>query len=348
MNINRKVVIIITIIVIPIIISGVSIAVGLKTQEAKANKSAVAKFLKKIDKVTAHRRAGDQAARVCQACHRSMTSKKTPWHRLHLKTSVTKLSCPDCHKQVEVGPRSMSGKVSIDRGICLKCHRDKFYAYSESHLKRDWIAVHRQLRTEISGGTNIPSMEELQENNPNCFVCHQKKELNFCKDCHSYHPHGIDWINGKHGRRAVKTNFECLRCHDKNTWCSTQCHEGITLPHNIPKWSQFWQDEPEAPQWRQVHYKVAGEKGDKVCRRCHDSANSEGVNPDFCMQCHHKQFYQEFPDELGTPWINYAMKFVKNNGSSGCWQCHLPDFCVACHLTGSKPPPGTTFVGSSR
>lgn len=346
---NRKTIALTCSIFLLIALVGVSTAVAANSRgKAKTvstrKKAAVKNLAMGQSAVTAHQRAGSQKPSVCKECHGSMTTDKTPWHRMHLNASPNDLTCSSCHKSVKTGQRNMAGKVLVDRTVCLKCHREKFVAYTSEHQRKDWIKVHRQLRASKTGGADIPTMEGLKLSYPNCFICHDRKELNFCGECHKAHPHNNNWINGQHGRQALKTNFDCLRCHEKNTWCSTECHEGVTLPHNIPKWSQFWRGDAEAPMWRQVHFQVVKDKGDRVCRKCHDSPRSLGTNQDFCMECHHAQFYKEFPDQLGSPWIDYAMKFVKNNGSSRCWQCHLPDFCVACHTTGQKPPPGKTFV----
>ncbi len=318
------------------------------------------------DEETAHRLAGQQPNGVCADCHGDMLTGETPWHMMHLEKAFTaKLTCSECHKNIRKGDRTMDGKVLIDRKICTECHLMRFPAYNDDHKKSNWVKEHKKLRGDKTGGEDIFPLEVLEKKSEykKCFICHneKRKELNFCKDCHEFHEHSEDWINGKHGKQAKATNFECLRCHEKKTWCTTECHEGVTLPHNIPKWSEHWVDEPGEPKWRKIHYEEAfrlsdfkgflGVKGNRLdrtkftqCRRCHDSAKSEGENPDFCMQCHHDRFYKAYP-ELGVPWLENAMPFVKKHGSDQCWTCHLPEFCVNCHTTGMKAKPGATFVG---
>ena len=317
------------------------------------------------DEAISHSTAGDQYDVVCNACHGDMRTDKTPWHKMHMEKPFINFDCSRCHKEIKKTERTMNGKILIDRTICSQCHRLKFTAFNEDHQSDDWIKRHTKLRGDKKQGEKIPNMKELEADYPQCFICHRelRKELSFCKDCHEFHPHNNEWIKSGHGRAAQKTDFECLRCHDKKTWCTDECHEGVTLPHNIPKWSQHWKDEPDAPKWRKIHYTEAsrltgtplfttteGNRLDpdtfKVCRRCHDSETSTfGKNPDFCMQCHHKRFYDAFPDELSVPWWESAMTFVKRNGADRCWECHQPEFCVACHTTGTKAKPGTTFVG---
>ncbi|HEB13210.1 MAG TPA: hypothetical protein ENI11_05995, partial [Actinobacteria bacterium] len=186
----------------------------------------------------AHNDGGSQNQKACISCHGDMKTAKTPWHKDHISNRFTKLDCTTCHNaKIDTGPRSLKGKVTIDRKICKTCHTQKFSAYSKEHQKSTWTAQHVFLRGDKTGGVDIYTADVLVEKYPECFICHKKKELNFCKKCHEQHPHDEAWVNGEHGKQAVATDFACLRCHDKNTWCTTQCHRGVTLPHNIPKWS---------------------------------------------------------------------------------------------------------------
>lgn len=365
---DRKTIVIIGVTALVIVAAGVFAAaastLNLKLPIGKVQES-VDKIRVKPNKEEAHAKAGEQKPSVCttSGCHDDMLTEKKPWHRFHLQAPQTAFTCPTCHKSIKRAPRSMAGTLYIDRSVCLRCHRDKFPAFSAEHRKPTWVQFHRNLRGDKKWGENIPTMAQIKDQFPQCFICHRWKELNFCKKCHEFHPHNMAWIRGGHGKRALKQDFFCVRCHTKTKWCTDQCHEGVTLPHNIPRWAKFWQDEPDAPKWWLIHYKEAarldpqGSKspyrsGDgkyQVCRNCHDSPISPVKdfrnNPDFCMRCHHRQFYEEFPDELGQPWIPYAMPFVKRHGSNRCWRCHQPNFCFTCHSTGSKAPPGTAWAG---
>lgn len=317
-----------------------------------------------VDEQLAHDTAGSLPDSVCISCHGTMRTSKTEWHNMHFEKTFTHFTCKFCHKKITKGERSVNGKILIDRKVCPRCHLKKFVAFTKDHRKPDWIKRHKLLRRDKKNGVDIFPIEVLAKKYPECFICHRRKELSFCKECHAFHPHNYEWINGLHGRTAVAKDFMCLRCHEKTTWCTTECHEGVTLPHNIPKRSKHWKDNPGAPRWRKIHYEEAsrlsgtplftGPEGDRLnpntfkkCRRCHDSPRSLGKHPDFCMQCHHDRFYRKYPDQLGVPWWKNAMPFVKKNGSDQCWKCHMPEFCVACHTTGVKAQPGTTFVGWS-
>ncbi len=271
-----------------------------------------------------HKSASTIAASACTACHGSMQSKETPWHKKHLLGASTDFSCVDCHKEINIKPRTLAGKVMIDRSICRGCHlkNQKFITYSLVHQKKNWINLHK-----ISGGSNKEK----------CLECHKYKELNFCGTCHDKHPHNNKWIYGGHGKKAVKTEFKCLQCHEKETWCTTQCHEGVTLPHNIPKWSNHYKDEPDAPKWRKVHFRFAEKVGTKVCQRCH-KFKSEGA--EFCQKCHHQKFSKEMPEIAGAKWASKqgGMAYVKKKGAYKCWQCHDQEFCSYCHTNNKKPP----------
>ncbi len=305
------------------------------------------------NKAIAHNKAGSQNQKVCISCHGDMITKKTPWHKLHISSRFTDFECTTCHtKKIDTGPRGLGGKVNIDRKICKTCHKGKFSAYSKDHQKRSWVSQHKSLRGEKTGGVDIYSMEMLAEKYPECFICHKKKELNFCKNCHEFHPHNDAWINGGHGKKAVATDFSCLRCHDKNTWCTTQCHSGVTLPHNIPRWSKHYVNEPDAPQWRRIHPDVAlaaqtnaSAAGSQkiVCFLCHGKKSqiAAGDTNNFCQDCHHSRF-----NAFGVPgpiWKTRHPTVVKELGSSKCQKCHLLEFCAYCHTNGQKPARGMFF-----
>lgn len=269
-----------------------------------------------------HKKAGLELLTSCNACHGTMKSEETPWHKKHLTASLTNFACSTCHKKVTTGKRSLVGKVLIDRSVCLKCHQQKFSAYTANHQKSDWINRHKLLKGIDKG---------------NCLKCHKYKELNFCGQCHDFHSHDKQWIFGGHGKKAVKTDFACLRCHEKKKWCTTQCHQGVTLPHNIPKWSKHWKGEPNAPLWRKVHFRFAEKLGVEVCQRCH---KFKIAGREFCQKCHHRQFIKEMLSISSYAWATKrgGMAFVKKNGASRCWECHDAAFCAYCHTTGKKPP----------
>lgn len=308
----------------------------------------------------AHEFAGQIKQSTCMrsSCHGTMKTKKTPWHRMHLTISLTNFECQTCHnRKITTGLRSMAGKVNINRAICLKCHRQKFQAFIPQHKRPNWVKLHKVL----------PVVGKLK---PKCFMCHnsEHKELDFCKQCHKRHEHSKRWIFGGHGKKAkqifnfvatkntpkkvVEENksFLCLRCHGKKEWCAWRCHQGVTLPHKIPKWMQFFKDDRKEPQWRKIHFKLGLKIGLEKCKRCHrfrggnptlerTPFNKDWEKKEFCQQCHHKLFYKKNPS-LNVPWATKkgGMAYVKKQGSVRCWKCHDLDFCVYCHTKNEKPP----------
>ena len=301
------------------------------------------------NKDNAHGDPSSVSQRTCISCHGDMKSQKTPWHKMHLINLYTNFKCSTCHsKKMTVGPRTLAGKELIDRGICLKCHDQKFPAYNDDHKQITWIRKHTFLRGDKTGGVDIFPISKLAEAYPECFNCHGQRELSFCRSCHEQHPHDDNWINGDHGKEAVASNFKCLCCHEKTTWCSTQCHKGVTLPHNIPKWSSHYEDDISAPQWLRVHPEAASSAGVKqqgnwqvddtkiVCSLCHNKNMSSN---NFCQSCHHQQFDKENSNPSAA-WKDQHPSVVKNLGSSKCQKCHLLEFCSYCHTNGKKPARG--------
>ncbi len=303
------------------------------------------------EKDAAHNDAGNKNQRVCISCHGNMKTAKTPWHKDHLTNRYTNLKCSTCHnRKIDTGPRGIKGKVTIGRKICKTCHTQKFDAYTEEHQSKTWTAQHVTLRGDKTGGVDIYPMEVLAEKYPECFKCHKKKELSFCKNCHEQHPHDDAWVNGEHGKQAVATDFACLRCHDKDTWCTTQCHRGVTLPHNIPKWAKHYESDKDAPQWYREHPDIAlaaqasAQSSDSkiVCFLCHGGKGQDANdNNTFCQTCHHSQF-----NEQGSPGPSWKLRHptvVQELGSSKCQKCHLLEFCAYCHTNGTKPARGTFY-----
>ncbi len=145
----------------------------------------------------------------------------------------------------------------------------------------------------------------------------------------------VEWKSGKkrHGVVAKATGgTPCYQCHDRNTWCSTQCHKGITMPHDT--------------NWRNVHftYVTLGpgtgwrrdrwERESAPCVMCHVTESAPTKN--YCNECHHKQF-----GKLGEVALMFLMKrqfgvtAALNKGIKlPCGDCHIHEglnFCRDCH-----------------
>jgi hypothetical protein len=336
--VNRKVVVIASAMLVGLTVTagasvyflaGPTIAAA-PAQDVKPSPSAQALKAVGLDEKAAHATADKRSRAVCDACH-VMQTEETPWHRRHLEDPIVNLTCNTCHMSVSTSPRTAAGKVTIDRSVCLKCHVEVFYGFTPEHEDDNWMELHRRLRGDKLGGVDIPSMTELRKREADCFACHAEPELDFCADCHDYHPTGRQW-SADHGEQAVSGDFKCLNCHDKEQWCSTQCHQGVSLPHNIPRWERFWAGQPDAPKWLKTHGAAGAEKGLDACRLCH---KLEGEGRDFCQSCHHERFDTPGLWISFTPGLSQHPKVVKDVGGGPCFTCHEPEFCADCHI--NKP-----------
>lgn len=273
----------------------------------------------------------------CRRCHSPETRKFTfrrglnMNHTPHLKNGI---ACSTCHNLVAhpdggAGQRIESAnRLNMVEG-CWRCHGMKAEQQDS------------KLRATLPAGADPPTA---------CTTCHNEKwDLKPSSGAINHQDeNGIPWRVGtlRHGKTAREVGFNiCFGCHDRQKWCGDQCHNGIAMPHDSTKDGRVFAKSGE-PNWRGVHFKVADQKGKDKCALCHDPVWRQKRNPDFCMTCHHKSFYETNPD-LGGPWVKVSMPYVKQNGAAKCFECHQPEFCVTCHITGSKPPPGKFFLSSS-
>lgn len=140
----------------------------------------------------------------------------------------------------------------------------------------------------------------------------------------------VDWKVGKerHGVVAKATGgAPCFRCHEQSSWCTTQCHQGVTMPH--------------ASGWRKVHFNYVGyvsgdgwQRDSAPCQMCH---NKDGKAPNYCFDCHHKRFSAATPLALMFKMRDtYKATFeLDQNVRLPCEDCHIHrglDFCRKCHL----------------
>ena len=223
--------------------------------------------------------------------------------------------------------------------VCKTCHDPKkrctvcHQGITMPH-KDNWVAATEHGRTAKA------------TNKKPCRMCHDLKEVPSCSANGHHHEEFVTaskydleefpWKSGRkrHGPVARATNAQpCLRCHEQESWCTTQCHRGITMPHG--------------PEWRQVHYKFVGyTPGDMwnpkptPCDLCH---NADGKSPRFCIRCHHKSIVppnvpkgispMKLADEV------YGVNPDLTEGISVCGNCHELQFCYRCHSAVMDIPP---------
>lgn len=292
---------------------------------------------RRVDTVAADSSWTKVPATRCRRCHSPETRKFTfrrglnMNHTPHLENGI---ACSTCHNLVAHPAGKGSPGIGVANGMnmitgCWRCHgSDKKFQNA-------------QLRATLPATAKPPTA---------CTTCHNEKwDMKPGRGILNHQVvNGIPWRVGtlRHGKTAKEIGFNtCFGCHDRQKWCGEQCHNGIAMPHDSTKDGRVYAKAGE-PNWRGIHFKVADQKGRDKCALCHDPVWRQERNPDFCMRCHHKSFYESNPT-MGTPWLKVAMPFVKANGAAKCFECHQPEFCVTCHITGSKPPPGKFFRSSS-
>jgi len=167
-----------------------------------------------------------------------------------------------------------------------------------------------------------------------CGKCHDLKEVPSCSARGHHHEEfvtaqkydliEIPWKSGKerHGKVARATNAQpCQRCHERETWCATQCHRGIAMPHG--------------PEWPKTHYKTVGYtpgtgwRGEPTpCDICHAPDPNGRDHRTLCEVCHHKEFEARWI--MGVAKEN-GVNAALTTGIGPCAKCHVVKFCWRCH-----------------
>lgn len=296
----------------------------------------------------------------CLRCHspevRTFTATRglNVTSKMHLKHLDAGLQCATCHNRIaHLGAENYEPLKSWSPGFkyknfmtmregCWRCHTEDVKFRDEETLK-------------IVGDKKPPT---------NCSVCHNPK-WNLKPATGEYNHNdvaGVPWRNGKerHGKVAQKDFGACLGCHEKKPGggtatvlpnCTTTCHKGITMPHNIPKWAASYSGDTTTPLWLRQHPWEGDGVGvvqtsdfrasdpQFVCSMCH---NKDKATANFCNKCHHQEF-DKFNGQPNAAWKLQHPSVVKEVGSSSCQRCHLLEFCSYCHTNGVKPDRGLFF-----
>jgi nitrate/TMAO reductase-like tetraheme cytochrome c subunit len=136
-----------------------------------------------------------------------------------------------------------------------------------------------------------------------CAMCHNEQGApDQCDFCHPTPPaseHAPDFMR-EHGKQALVSEAECLRCHhDRQSFCD-RCHE-------FPPPSHF------SARWRYTHGEEAT-SDPANCEACHDEA--------YCAQCHQVNHPDGWPETHGG---------IAAQGPKACLVCHPQSMCDACH-----------------
>jgi len=288
----------------------------------------------------------------CLRCHSPENRRFTPrkglniTSKMHLKHLDAGLDCATCHNRItHLGAEKYSpitvwapnfkykNFLTMREG-CWRCHSENKRYRNEETLKL------------IKNGKKPPT---------SCNTCHNPDwNLKPSTGEYNHNPvNGVPWRDGKlrHGLVAKKDFNACTACHRRTATekpnglpnCTTTCHGGVTMPHNIPKWATYYTNQPNVPPWRRIHFKEAERLGKEVCEKCH---NKNKAVANFCQACHHQRFDAINPD-FRVNWKEQHFKVVKQIGSIQCQKCHMVEFCAYCHTNGQKPPPGVFFKPQS-
>ena len=293
----------------------------------------------------------------CLRCHsvnnRNFTSTQglNITSKMHVKHLNSGLACTTCHNRVtHLGAENYEPLRSLKPGFkyknyitmregCWRCHSKDVKYRSVSTLK-------------VVAGKQPPT---------GCSLCHnQAWNLKPTVGLYNHNDvNGIPWRDGKRRHGVVaKLDFNtCFGCHQKEPGdqagivqpnCTTTCHKGVKMPHNIPKWSTYYVNDKVTPLWLRAHPYMADLFGISetagfaesdpqfVCSMCH---NKDRAAANFCQKCHHQSFDQSNSNP-NAPWKTQHPSVVKAIGSSGCQKCHLLEFCAFCHTNGKKPARG--------
>jgi hypothetical protein len=313
----------------------------LKSWIAKAYKSQLSLVGKRNPKFTY--RNNMRMRQGCWRCHKNGGKfvdakgvvKIGPYKAANGAVAPTK--CSTCHsKGWDIKPpghkrRNREGipwKRGLNHGVVAR--RD-FSKCQACHDKKTWCSTRCHKGITMPHASNWKQVHPAwaKSNREDCNMCHETDpKLKFCGNrCHhdSFRKQfklakKIPWKNGKkqHGVAAKATaGNSCFRCHDQKTWCTTKCHQGVTMPH--------------IAGWRNIHFKVAGQIGRDVCIRCHDK---DRKMRDFCLYCHHKKFGISPGDSIYALMAKAGDKVYSNNvgRASKCFEHHhRPAFCIDCH-----------------
>ncbi len=275
---------------------------------------------------------GTPVAVDCESCHpnnqllafeadvkrvRARHFKKPPWRQgeIHGETArkVDFEPCKVCHDPAK---------------RCTVCHQ----GITMPH-KASWISPTEHGAKAKQVGAELCKMCHTVGTVPRCAANGHHHEP-FVEE-YEFNLEEADWKSGKqrHGVVAKATNGSpCYRCHDRNTWCSTQCHQGISMTHDS--------------NWRNVHFTYVTRRASKgwpsrrwqrataPCVMCHARKEAPGAN--YCNRCHHKKvggpgvigMMRRMKRKYGvTPALNKGIKLP-------CGECHIHkdlNFCRDCH-----------------
>lgn len=255
---------------------------------------------------------------ACLRCHSPQNRRFTVRQglnvtsRVHIKHLDAELKCVTCHNRIAHPRAEIYSPVY---------KQEKDFAYQDNmRMEQGCWRCHKRggLFRDSAGKVSIgPYLAANGAAAPTaCKTCHNP-DWDKRPETHKADDEGRPWKSGlNHGIVARDDYKSCQACHDKNTWCSTRCHKGITIPH--------------ISGWRQIHSTWA--KADRqLCNMCHQA----DPQLNFCDRCHHDEFRKQFKLAKNVKWKSGKKQHgivVKATGGQPCWRCHEQStWCTRCH-----------------
>ncbi len=257
-----------------------------------------------------HAKPEDHSPSECIACHGQMDAAlptsgtanvKIDVH-FHLKLSVARFSCTDCHRTNRVWMAPMAGSskpiLRINRYFCFNCHGpfSQWVAASKGNMKPEYQNLDCRM---CHVGKLAPKHEQpfLSQvlSSTECLMCHGNNLFPWPSQHYT-----AAWatIHGKYaGDRHV-----CAICHNISTFCHN-CHTVKPVTHNS--------------NWRAVH-KALYKQDPQRCATCH---TAEWCN----TKCHLVSHTSD--------WVQVHNAYVTEHGRDVCMRCHYLGFCMGCHNT---------------
>ncbi len=236
------------------------------------------------------------------------------------QTSVERLHCVDCHKDVEVNKEG-HGRLVIDKEDCLRCH----------HVDNRYVSCGRCHR-EI----DIKSME--YGNQPFVHGFRVDSDID-CRQCHL-----------PDAGSSIREGVNCEGCHHTRPNIGCQgCHEEALRRAYYPKVAEM-----NRLGWTAGFLHSQHPPAILSCQECHpprgDRSKGVGEYQNHCGECHHKKeadcqrchrvvfdFFRGRPLISGAPPVPDKMSRVVK-----CEDCHRPleggggfsevrQECARCH-----------------
>jgi hypothetical protein len=257
-----------------------------------------------------HATPEDHSSAECIACHGAMdaalptagvSNVKIDIH-FHLKLSVARFSCTDCHHTGRVWMAAMPGKTQkilrINRFFCFNCHGtfDQWIKVSKGQMKPDYQTKDCRMCHvgKLAPKHDQPFLSQVLSSTE-CLMCHGNNLFPWPKQ---HYTAAWSTIHGLYaGDRKI-----CSVCHNIATFCH-DCHTIKPVTHD--------------PGWRGVH-KQLYRADPQRCATCH---TAEWCN----TKCH-------LVSHTGD-WVQTHNAYVTAHGRDVCMQCHYLGFCMGCHTS---------------